>query len=292
MLSIVIPTYNYPLLEKVKELQSQCKTLGISYEILCQDDASKSEYNIENEKINLLENCSFVELNSNVAHRQNRNLLAAKAQYPYLLFIDGDSNIIRKNYIEKYLENIQNFQIIYGGRIHPEKCPSENQSLRWKYGREIEDKKVQNRIKKPYESLLFNNTLIEKKLFDSIQFDKTLVKYGHDDTQLAFALKNSKASLLHIDNPVEHGDIDTNEAYLSKVNQSLEVLMQLYREKKIPANFNKMLSLYAFLKKTGTLFVIKFLFKLFRNKIKTNLLGNNPRMLFLTLYKLGYFCLL
>jgi len=292
MISILIPTYNYPLLEKVKKLQAQCKTLGIDYEILCQDDASKSIYNIENEKINLLENCFFTELTTNVAHRQNRNLLAAKAQYPYLLFIDGDSNIIKEDYIEKYLKNIKNFQIIYGGRVHPEKCPSINQTLRWKYGRKIEDKAVANRIQKPFESLLFNNTLIEKNLFDSIQFDKTLIKYGHDDTQLAYALKNKNASLLHIDNPVEHGDIDTNEAYLYKVEQSLEVLMQLYQEGKIPANFNKMLTLYVFLKRTKTLFLEQFFFKLFQNKIKANLLGKNPNMFCFNLYKLGYFCLL
>jgi hypothetical protein len=36
---------------------------------------------------------------------------------------------------------------------------------------------------------------------------------------------------MHLENPVEHGDIDTNYDYLSKTKQSLENLQQLYQTK-------------------------------------------------------------
>ena len=102
MISILIPIYNSNAFPLVFELQKQFQKTGVVYEILCQDDASKSQLNEYNEEINLLPNCSFVSLKKNVAHRENRNLLAEKSKYNWLLFIDGDSKIISKNYISNY----------------------------------------------------------------------------------------------------------------------------------------------------------------------------------------------
>ena len=177
MLSILVPIYNYNVYPLVLELHKQCNNCGIPFEILCQDDASKSSLNAFNEPVNALSNCSFVSLKENLAHRENRNSLAEQAKFDYLLFIDGDSIIIHDHYIKKYIDNLQDFDIAYGGRLHPEKCPSDNQKLRWKYGRFIEDKSAVHRKKKPYQSLLFNNTVIKKDCFNKVKFDTNRKKY-------------------------------------------------------------------------------------------------------------------
>ena len=52
MLSILIPIYNYNVYPLVLELHEQCMTLGISFEILCQDDGSTITF-IENNQINM-----------------------------------------------------------------------------------------------------------------------------------------------------------------------------------------------------------------------------------------------
>ena len=78
MLSILITIYNYNLYPLVLQLHQQCEKLNIDYEILCQDDASKSVLNEENRKINTLENCSFFELEINVGYRENKNILVSK----------------------------------------------------------------------------------------------------------------------------------------------------------------------------------------------------------------------
>ena len=52
MLSILIPVYNYNVVPLVLELHKQCLECEIDFEILCQDDASNSELNEENEIIN------------------------------------------------------------------------------------------------------------------------------------------------------------------------------------------------------------------------------------------------
>ena len=292
MLSILIPIYNYNVFPLVSELHKQCLESEIDFEILCQDDASNSSLNIFNEKVNSLSNCNFVALTQNLAHRENRNSLAEKAKYNYLLFIDGDSNCISTDYIQNYISNILDFDVVYGGRLHPEKCPSNNQKLRWKYGRFIEDKNAKNRKKTPYQSLLFNNTLIKKDVFNKVKFDKNLKKYGHDDTQLSYQLSILKSKVNHIDNPIEHGDIDYNLAYLNKTKESLENLIVLYQEEKIDTKFVKLIWLYTFLQKTKVDFIIRKLYPFFKNKIFKNLTGNNPSLFVFNLFKIGNLCAL
>lgn len=290
MLSILIPVYNYNVHPLVLELQKQCIDCGIAFEILCQDDASQSALNAFNENINGLSNCSFVSLSENLAHRENRNSLAEQANFDHLLFIDGDSLIIHDNYIKKFIKNLHDFDVVYGGRLHPEKCPSDNQKLRWKYGRFIEDKSAANRKKKPYQSLLFNNTLIKKNCFNKVKFDKDKKKYGHDDTQIAYRLRVLQAKVNHIENPVEHGDIDTNLIYLKKAKEALENLIALYEEAKIDNEFVKLIQLYHFLTRTKLSLLISKLFPLFENLLLKNLKGKNPNLFIFNIFRVGFIC--
>jgi hypothetical protein len=290
MLSILIPIYNYNVLPLATELYRQCTENNIAFEILCQDDASGSAHNAENEKVNALPNCSFISLKENIAHRENRNSLAGQARYEHLLFIDGDSIIIKPDYIQNYILDLQGFEIVYGGRLHPQKCPSESRQLRWKYGRFIEDKPTSERKKAPYQSLLFNNTVIRKDCFDKVKFDRNMKKYGHDDTQLSYQLSLLHAKIRHIENPVEHGDIDTNAVYVAKTRSSLENLKSLYDEHKIDPSFIKLLKLYQFLKKSGAIVAVKLFFALFNKPLYRNLVSGNASMFLFNVYRIGYLC--
>jgi hypothetical protein len=102
--------------------------------------------------------------------------------------------------------------------LHPEKCPSNHQKLRWKYG--IEDKSA-NRKEKTVSIATFQQ-YYNQVLFNKIKFDTNSKKYGHDDTQLAFEISLLKCKVNHR-NPVEHGDIDTNLVYLNKTKASLRI---------------------------------------------------------------------
>ena len=290
MLSILIPIYNYNAYPLVLELHKQCMDCGRDFEIICQDDASQSSLNVFNENINSLSNCTFVSLKKNLAHRENRNSLAEQAKFDYLLFIDGDSIIISDNYINKYIVNLADFDVVYGGRLHPEKCPSDNQKLRWKYGRFIEDNSADKRKIKPYQSLLFNNTVIKKDCFNEVKFDKNIKKYGHDDTQLSYQLSLLKSSINHIKNPVEHGDIDTSSVYLNKTKESLENLILLYEEEKIDIEFIRLLQLYHFLKMTRLTFILSKFYSFIEKPLSTNLTGNNPNLFLFNLFRVGYLC--
>jgi hypothetical protein len=237
-----------------------------------------------------LSNCNFNELKVNIAHRQNRNSLANKAKFDNLLFIDGDSIIIRNNYISNYVSFLNDFDIIYGGRIHPKTSPSNNQKLRWKYGKFIEDKSVEKRKLSPFQSLLFNNTVIKKDCFNKVKFDSQLTKYGHDDTQLSYQLSQFNPKLKHIDNPVEHGDIDSNKDYLIKSKSSLENLIDLYHEGKINKDFSKLISLLLILNKMKLTYLISVFYKISEGFLYQNLEGNNPNLFIYNIFRIGYLC--
>lgn len=290
MLSILIPTYNYNIYPLILDLQKQCKENNIAFEIIGIDDGSHSEINSENDKINELENCSFTVLATNVGLSQNRNILASKAKYPNLLFIDGDSIVINPNFIQNYIVNIDNNDIVYGGRVHPEAAPSPKQKLRWKYGRYIEDKTASQRNCDIYKTVMFNNTLIKKDCFNQIKFDSTLKKYGHEDTLFAYEISLSGFKVNHIDNAIEHGDIDESPIYISKVKNSLNNLILLYEDDKIDPDFVKILQLYRSLKSYRLIFLASTFFTFFDRLLYKQLISKNPSLFLFNLYRIGYLC--
>jgi glycosyltransferase involved in cell wall biosynthesis len=290
MLSILITIYNYNLYPLVKQLQKQCEDCNITFEILTQDDASSSIFNIENEKINTLSNCFFFVLPKNVGYRENKNILVHKSKYDFLLILDGDCQITNPNYIKDYLDAIKEHDGIYGGRIHPEEAPSKNQLLRWKYGKFMEDQNVDKRLQNPYRSFLFNNTLIKRTTFNKIKFDCNFKKYGHDDTLFSFKLKKNGAKLHHINNPVIHDDIDSNSVFYKKTKDSLENLFYLHQNKMITNDHSKMIRLIDTLKKNKLIRMISSFYDLFENPIEKNLTGNNPKLIIFNVFRLGYFC--
>ena len=91
MISILIPCYDFNALPLVKRLEKEALTLSIAYEIICIDDGSFSPLNENNQQINALTNCLFIESKKNVGRIANRKLLSDKAQYNWLLFIDVDT---------------------------------------------------------------------------------------------------------------------------------------------------------------------------------------------------------
>jgi len=134
VLSILIPVYNYDVVSLVKKLHEQAMELNISFEIICLDDASNLFTN-ENQQINQFHNGSFVILEKNIGRSAIRNLLAEKAAYQNLLFLDADTFPVHENFLLNYISKIDNREkIIYGGILYEKSKPSKEKLLRWIYG--------------------------------------------------------------------------------------------------------------------------------------------------------------
>lgn len=289
MLSILIPVYNYNITNLVNDIHNQVTQAKIEFEIICIDDASKSSLNKNNKKISSLKNTTFFSNKKNLGYSSNRNFLASISKFDTLIFIDGDSIIIDKVFINKYLNAIsKKTDIIYGGRVHPYSIKNLNKKLRWKYGKFVEDKSASIRSKKKYSTLMFNNTLIKKSAFDSIKFDPCTNKYGHDDTLFAYQASLIKLKVVHIENAVMHADIDKNSTFIKKTETALNNLLYLYDSNKIPSNFVKILKLYKVLSKLKIRSTISFFFKAFKPLLKKQLTSSNPSLFLFNIYKIGF----
>ena len=100
MLSILIPVYNYDIFKFVSKLHYQCKAEKIKFEIIIIEDGSVNTF--KNQELQKLDSVNYIKQEKNIGRAKIRNLLAEKAKYNNLLFIDCDSDIY-DNYIKKYI---------------------------------------------------------------------------------------------------------------------------------------------------------------------------------------------
>lgn len=281
MLSILIPIYDYTVLPLVNELVKQCNASGITFEILCQDDASNSPKNIPNQEVNLLPNCSFYINETNLGRGKNINSLAQKAAYDWLLILDCDTLPADSNFVQTYVDVISNSskKIIFGGIIYEDKKPEKERLLRWIYGQ-----------KRETVSILTSNLLIKKEVFLQYPFDKSITKYGYEDLCFFSVLKNNNFEIYRIENSTFHLNLETSEVFLNKTKTALENLVFLYNAKKISSEDSKIIRVFELLKNLKLTRFSAFLFKKNQIKIERNLLSENPSLFLFDLYKLGNFC--
>lgn len=289
MISILIPTYNYSVFPLVENLYNQCEKASINYEIIVLDDASSDKEIVQkNLGINSLQHCSFEILPKNIGRSKIRNLLAAKAKYEWLLFLDADTFPSNSDFVQRYLETFSNDNCVaFGGIEYPEKT-SKNFSLRHKYGSERESLSLQKRIINPYRSFITMGFAIKKEVFEKIRFNENLVGYGYEDSVFGFELQKKNIPLLQINNPVIHLNLETNKEFIKKSELALQNLLDFYEDGVIERNSVKILKTYLRLKNLNLLFVAKLIFNVSKKKMLNNLNSSNPSLFLFDLYRLGY----
>ncbi|SRX54769.1 glycosyltransferase [Aequorivita sp. CIP111184] len=289
MISILIPTYNYTVFSLVENLQKQCESANVVYEILVFDDASTDKKSLEeNSKINSLAHCSFQVLDKNIGRSKIRNLLAEKATYTWLLFLDADTFPSSSKFISNYVAAFsEESSVVFGGIEYP-KNTSENVRLRYKYGSERESLTLSERIKNPYHSFITMGFGIKKDVFKTIKFNEKLTGYGYEDSVFGYELQKNNISLLHIDNPVIHLNLETNEDFIYKSHLALQNLLNFYNEGSIDGENVKILKTYLKLKKWNLLFAARAIFAVFKNPLLKNLTSSKPSLFLFDLYRLGY----
>lgn len=290
MLSILIPTYNYNAFPLAQELEKQVLALNIPFELICMDDGSSSPLNKENQKINLLTNCKFVEGKTNLGTLACRKSLATQAKYSWLLFLDADVMPKKDNFLDEYLKTVsQNPDVTFGGIAYVDSNTESSKTLRWTYGINREQKSIEERNKRPYASFISGCFLIKKSLLLDITENMLLKGYGLD-ILFSYQLKNSEAKILHINNPVIHLGLDTNEAYLKKSKRAVDVLYYLSKNNLIPTNYTSLLSHYNILKKLRIKSLFGKFITAFNKPIEANITGKKPNLFLFDLYRLGYLC--
>lgn len=289
MLSILIPTYNYDVHELVQVLNKQALDAKIEFEILVLDDGSQ-KFLTENNKINEFQFCTYEILKVNIGRSAIRNLLAKKAVFENLLFLDSDTIPINPNFISNYLLQITTVEkIVSGGILYPELKPKESQSLRWKYGNSREALSAKVRNESPYLRLLTLNFMIQKSVFEKVSFNEKIPNLRHEDTLFSYNLKQQNILMEHIENPVYHNGLDDFEVAIKKENESLIALKYLVENQFIPYNYISLSNLFYALKKMQLVFLLKVFFKTTKPLLLKNLASKNPSLFIFDMYRLGYF---
>ena len=292
MLSILIPTYNYNVYPLVTELKSQADALGISYEILVQDDASHF-FLRENTEINLLQHCSYTLNHENLGRGNNINLLNNRAQFEYVLILEADAFPEKKTYLQNLIATINtDTSILFGGVTYPNQKPEKEKLLRWKYGNERESISLSERLKNPYHFVFTWNLLLKKEILSKHHFPYNVKEYGYEDVVFIKQLKENNILVQHIENRLVHFNTETSLTFIEKTEKAVITLNQLIISNKLDLKDTKIGKAYHIIQFWQLDIVIRFLFKKLSKQMITNLTSSNPSLIVLDLYKLGYFCLL
>jgi len=236
MLSVLIPTYQWNCFPLVESIYQQTSKENIPFEIIVLDDASGCNDIHLNEKINSLSHCSFEILPHNLGRSAIRNLLASRAKYNWLLFLDADVTPCKGDFIKNYLLQLKklNTDIIIGGIKYK---ASTHKTLRQSFGEQREAIDAEKRNKEPFRYFFTANFLIKKEIFKSVSFDENIKEYGYEDLLFSIDTKNESFDIEHINNPVYHLGIDNDNVFMDKTKQSLENLKNIIINKE--SNFEE-----------------------------------------------------
>jgi len=296
MISVLIPVYNFDVRQLVSDLHEQLLAAGGAFEIICLDDGSDEAFKAQNR--NLFNSSTpqpfnpstlhYEELQQNLGRARIRNLLAKKAQYPYLLFMDCDSKVVASHYIQNYLDHVHPQTLLYGGRSYALQPPEAPELyFHWLYGTRREVRSATLRAKQPYHSFMTNNFLIPKAVFQQIKFDERLTQYGHEDTLFGLELRKRKVNILHLDNPLEHIGLEEVETFLQKTRQGVRNLAFLSTQ--YPEMDTKLLRTYHALRRQKLARLVCGLLRPFEKSIIQNLKSRHPNLRLFDLYKLYLF---
>lgn len=291
MLSILIPTRDYTCYQLVADLHQQAEELGVPYEIIVAEDGSRSQVNIiANHKITELSHCRHLVNKENIGPANIRNLLAREAAYGWILFIDSDAQVKNADFLSTYYQHIGKADVVVGGLQHQQENHDPHRSLRFKYEKQADlHRSAAERSQQPYDKFTTFNFMMRRSTFLCILFDKTCKDYGYEDALFGVELKKRGISILHIDNPLIHLGLDTNERFLEKSEQALRTLRALGGRMEQHSYVGRT---YQRLHKRHLGGAIRGFHSLFGGLIKRNLLSAHPVLFFFSLYKLGYYATL
>lgn len=290
MLSILIPTYNYSVFQLVQNIHRQCMACSISFEIICLDDNSLNNFRLENEKIKELSNCFYFKNETNLGRTRTRQILAEKAKFEWVLFLDADVIPETEHFIKNYIRFLNETNaVIFGGYKYEKNQPELSKILRYTYGKEREEKSAEFRSKKPYQFVFSGNMMIEKKLFLELNYDEKEKFYGMD-IFFAYQLFSKKIPVLHLENAIFHFGLESNEVFFEKSLQSVVSRKQFLADKLEIEELNPLLAYYKKIKSYQLLPLVKWIFKYSEKHLKKNILSQNPSLFYFDLYRLGYIC--
>lgn len=289
MISFLIPTYNYDCTALVRELCRQADEAGADYEVVVADDAS-SDAEVARAlcEIGDMPHCRLLRAAENVGRAAIRNRLVREARGAWLLFMDSDAGVCAPDFVKRYLAAAVSENVVCGGILHPNQCPSPDCSLRWRYEKAAEPRfTAAKRSGKPYDAFRTFNFMAPRTVMLAAPFDERFRRYGYEDVLLGRRLQEMGVPIVHIDNPLLNLDIETNEHFLRKTMEANGTLCEFYRDLRMHSGI---IRCYERLQRCYLTGGVARLFGWLQPLMRRQLLGARPSLFLFNLYKLGDFC--
>ena len=282
-LSILIPEYNTDCQKLVSDL---CQQQGLDrvdgWEVIVIDDGSPCpQATAPNKIIGQWPHCQYIELKTNIGRAAIRNLLASKARYDRLIFIDADMAIIDCHFIDRYLDC--HSPVVYGGYKvmghHPD-------NLRYLYERQAEPgHSAARRREHPDRDFHTSNYCIERQIATAYPLDTSYREYGYEDVAYGQYLCQAGISIEHIDNEVGFYDFEPNDHFINKTEEGLRTL---YSHRHQLAGYSRIVRWGTFLQKAHVARPIAWLFDRLSACLRRHI-ATHPSLRLFGLYKLGYY---
>ena len=291
--SVLLPAYNCRCLELVKALSASAlmaeRESGqvFDYEIIVADDGSTDPKVREtNKAIGNLPNCRYIERGFNSGRSAIRNYLASEASFDNLMFIDADSELVCPDFMLRYI-GAEKADIVCGGIEIVENEGLATCNLRYVYERKAEkDHTVEMRQRDPYRCFRTTNFMAARDVVLSHPFDERIIRYGYEDVLFGKSIALSGLSICHIDAPIGVSSFDDNGSFISKIEQSLEILHEFRDELR---GYSHLLSLAEKPSLSPARLILRLLFRLFGGKMRQSLIEGRPRLWLFNAYRLGYY---
>jgi len=286
VISVLIPTFNTDVSPLVDFLLRHHDFSSFKMEIIIWDDAS----NIASLGQWDYENISFFTSPLNMGRSKTRELLAEKAKYSYLLFLDADVLPVSTLFLAQYLQHASEDSVLVGGIRYESKKPESKRYFRWFYGKAREEISVENRLNNPYNHFMTGNFLVPKSIFLQFPLHDVITGYGHEDTLLGYKFQQAGIPIRHIYNPVFHLGLEENEIFFAK---SKEAVFSLLRLKQLGYTVpSKLISGYNLLEKLNLVTSCAVFYPVFESRFIKNYIfsGNIFSLFFFDLSRLLYFC--
>lgn len=293
MISILIPVYNYSVVKLVNDLHAQATLLSCAFEIIVADDCSDAENIEQNAAIEKLSSVRFIRLSENMGRARIRNFLAHEAQFPYLIFMDCDAEVLNNTFLQTYVQYCSGIVVVCGGTAYQTTKPHNSYRLRWEYGKQREQISALQRNARPNASFSTFNFLISKSIIQAIPFNETIREYGHEDTLFGFELQKHSYTILHIDNQLIHKGLDDNIVFVEKTKRAIEGLQMLLLNPLIDREFFTDISLariYSRIEHFRLRFLFSLMYVLFGSMSKTVMCKYRVPIQLFDMYKLLYMC--
>lgn len=288
MLSILIPTYNYAIDQLVQTIWKQAESLSEPFEIIVLEDNSNDGETLQkNKSITKLSSCHYYLNKENLGRTASRNMLAKRAKYDWLLFLDADVLPVSDTFIQKYMANdLSKIKVAYGGVAYYNTPPEKDKMLRYRYGMQREAKSVDERLKDPY-SIISQNLLIDKRTFEAVNIEEKNA-YGLD-ILFSYNLKKREIPVLHIDNPVYHLGLETAQVFLEKSLKSIETTFYLEQQHLISEDTRPVQKAFLKLKKYHAISIFKNMVRRLEKSMAKNLTSKKPSLVQFDMYRLYHY---